>query len=280
MMKTAAVSSPFQDCGLAIALVTNLGVYTGVAVCFAAAVYWLMQPTVVWNPGLAAYKPLPGTVVIYARSTWAPFAPPEPPAQFVAEEPAPEVVESAAIALFNVHGNSGPVDDRVLSEAVVFGSERTIEQDPTFAFRIVVDIALRALSPAINDPTTAVLAIDQLDRLLRRVGQRNLRTGHIFNEAGQLRVIFKTPNWEDFVHLAFSEIRSCGSGNLQIVRRLRAMIENLLQTSPEHRRPCLQQQLGLLDREIETKFNHPEDLALARISDNQGLGGRSGYAIA
>ena len=179
--------------------------------------------------------------------------------------------------LFNLYGDSGSVDDRVLSEAVVFGSERTIEQDPTFAFRIVVDIALRALSPAINDPTTAVLAIDQLHRVLRRVGQRNLRSDHIFNEAGQLRVIFKMPNWQDFVHLAFSEIRSCGSGNLQIVRRLRAMIENLLQTLPEHRRPSLQQQLGLLDREIETKFNHTEDLALARISDNQGLGGRSGY---
>jgi len=86
-MKTAAMSSPFQDCGLAIALVTNLGVYAGVSLCFAAAVYWLMQPTVVGNPGLTAYKPLPGTVVIHASSIWAPSGPPELPAQFVAEEP-------------------------------------------------------------------------------------------------------------------------------------------------------------------------------------------------
>jgi len=97
-MKTVAVNSPFQDCGLAIALVTNLGVYAGIALCFAAAVYWLMQPTVIGNPGLTAYKPLPGTVVIHASSTWAPSGPPELPAQFVAEEPATEVVESAAIA--------------------------------------------------------------------------------------------------------------------------------------------------------------------------------------
>ena len=45
---------------------------------------------------------------------------------------------------------------------VAFGRSRTLEQDPAFAFRIMVDIASRALSPAINDPTTAVLALDQL----------------------------------------------------------------------------------------------------------------------
>ena len=62
-----------------------------------------------------------------------------------------------------------------LHSAVDFGSERTMEQDPTFAFRIVIDIALKALSPARNDPTTAVLAIDQLHRLLWLVGSRHLR---------------------------------------------------------------------------------------------------------
>ena len=62
------------------------------------------------------------------------------------------------------------ITDDTLRAAVAFGSERTMEQDPTFSFRIIVDIALRALSAAINDPTTAVLAIDQLHRLLRLVG--------------------------------------------------------------------------------------------------------------
>jgi uncharacterized membrane protein len=133
-----------------------------------------------------------------------------------------------------------------------------------------------ALSPAINDPTTAVLAIDQLHRLLRMVGNRDLRIDEISDGSGQLRVIFRTPNWEDFVNLAFSEIRSCGSNNLQIVRRLRAMIDNLVQTLPAHCHPPLQQQLRLLDREIERKFAYPEELALARVADSQGLGGRSG----
>ena len=143
-------------------------------------------------------------------------------------------------------------------------------------FRIVIDIAIKALSPAINDPTTAVIAIDQLQRLLHKAGIRNLRTDEISDKSGQLAVIFRTPNWEDFVHLAFTEIRHCGAQNMQIARRLRAMIENLIQTLPKHRHPALQQQLQLLDREIEKYFVLPEDLALARMADSQGLGGASG----
>jgi uncharacterized membrane protein len=191
---------------------------------------------------------------------------------------APQVGDFVAVddPLFNLFGGSTSIDEDELHCLAAFGSERTIDQDPTFAFRIAVDIALKALSPAINDPTTAVLAIDQLHRMLRMVGRRNLRTDEILGKSGKLRVIFRTPNWEDFVHLAFSEIRSCGSNNLQIVRRLRAMIENLMQTLPDYRHAALLQELSLLDREIVRNFTYPEELALARIGDTQGLGGHSG----
>ena len=178
--------------------------------------------------------------------------------------------------LFNLYGGARLIDDALLLALVAFGSERTIDQDPTFAFRIVVDMAIRALSPAINDPTTAVLAVDQLHRMLRMVGSRHLRPDRILDNSGQLRVVFRTPNWEDFIHLAFSEIRSCGSNNLQVVRRLRAMIENLIQTLPAHRHAALLQELSLLDREIERNFAYPEEIALARIGDVQGLGGHAG----
>jgi len=189
----------------------------------------------------------------------------------------PQVGDFVAIdeTLLLVHG-SGAVDDERLRGAVEFGSERTMAQDPTFAFRIVVDIALRALSPAINDPTTAVLALDQLHRLLRSVGGKNLRVDELPGRDGQLRVIFRTPNWEDFVHLSFREIRLCGSDNLQVVRRLRSMIDNLMLALPVHRLPAITQELTLLDRAIEEKFSYQEDIALARIGDPQGLGGRSG----
>jgi uncharacterized membrane protein len=190
---------------------------------------------------------------------------------------APRVGDFVAVdePLFLLRGGARVIDDRMLRGQVAFGRERTIEQDSTFAFRVIVDIAIKALSPAINDPTTAVLAIDQLHRLLRTVGKRALHDENIHDNDGQLRVIFRTPNWEDFVQLAFSEIRQYGAENFQVARRLRAMIDNLLQSLPERRLPALHRELDLLDRTLERLHVFPEDLTLARIPDSQGLGGSS-----
>ncbi len=178
--------------------------------------------------------------------------------------------------LYRLYGGAGAIDDRRLREAVVLGTERTMDQDPTFAFRILVDIAIKALSAAINDPTTAVLSLDQLHRLLRLVGLRDLRGEEFRDDAGELRLVFRTPNWEDYVHLACTEIRHCGAGSIQIMRRLRAMLDNLVQTLPPHRHAELHRQLELLDRTVEGHYALPEDRALARIPDPQGLGGTLG----
>jgi len=178
--------------------------------------------------------------------------------------------------LFRLYDGATSLDASELQSTLAFGPERTLEQDPTFAFRIVIDIALKALSPAINDPTTAVIAIDQLARLLRSAGNRNLHTDERLGATGELRVICRTPNWEDFVHLALTEIRHCGAQNMQIARRLRAMVENLIETLAKHRQPTLQEQLTLLDREVDRWFVYAEDRALALVGDTQGLGGASG----
>ncbi len=182
--------------------------------------------------------------------------------------------------LFRLYGGASAINDRQLLAAVALGSERTLEQDPTFAFRILVDIAIKALSPAINDPTTAVLAIDQLHRLLRHVGLRHVSREEICDEAGELRLVFRTPNWEDFAHLTCTEIRHCGVGSVQITRRMRSMLENLMQTLPPHRHPELRKQLEFLDRAIDGHYTFAEDRALARIADPQGLGGAVGVQAA
>ena len=123
-----------------------------------------------------------------------------------------------------------------------------------------------------HDPMMAVLAIDQLHRLLRKVGRRSTRDEHIKDASGQLRVVWRTPNWEDFVNLAVAEIRFYGAENVQMARRLRATLENLIQTLPEHRHPALRQELDLLDRAIDRLYAFPEDAAIARVADSQGLG--------
>jgi uncharacterized membrane protein len=125
--------------------------------------------------------------------------------------------------LFVLYGGAAGLTDRLLRTTVAFGPERTMEQDPMFSFRILVDIALKALSPAINDPTTAVLAIGQVHRLLRLVGSRHLQGEVIRDLDGQPRVIHRTPNWEDFVQVSCHEIRANGAGQIQVARRLRAI---------------------------------------------------------
>lgn len=108
------------------------------------------------------------------------------------------------------------------------------------------------------------------------MGRRHLHDDKVFDKDRRLRVIFRTPDWDDFVQLACSEIRFYGAENFQIARRLRAMSENLIQTLPEHRHAALRQELDLLDRTLEKLHVFPENLALARIADSQGLGGASG----
>ena len=155
-----------------------------------------------------------------------------------------------------------------------------MEQDPTFVFRILVDIASKGLSPAINDPTTAVLAVDQIHHLLRNLGTRHLDEGRLRDASGQVRLVYRTPDWDDFVELAVTEIRHFGGQSIQVARRLRAMLENLIQTLPESRGALLRQELAIMHRSAERPFTEPEDRALAEISDLQGVGGSQGHAKA
>jgi uncharacterized membrane protein len=175
--------------------------------------------------------------------------------------------------LFRLHGGGEALADHPLDQSVAIGPERTMEQDPEFAFRIIVDIAAKALSPAINDPTTAVLAVDQVHRLLRAVGERQLDTGRVHDAAGRLRLIYRTPDWEDFVGLAITEIRHFGRDSIQIVRRLRAMLENLIDAVPPDRAALLRAELELLERGVERDFRDPEDRVRAASGDSLGVGG-------
>lgn len=178
--------------------------------------------------------------------------------------------------LFRVFGGRAEWSGEALSQSVAVGQERTLEQDPTFAFRILVDIASKALSPAINDPTTAVLAIDQIHHLLRNVGGRCLDDDRVQGASGGVRLVYRTPNWQDFVQLAVTEIRHFGSESIQVTRRLRALLEDLIEVLPAERTPLLKEELKLLNRSAKRFFIDPADRALAVVSDLQGVGGNPG----
>jgi uncharacterized membrane protein len=178
-------------------------------------------------------------------------------------------------ALFRVYPAECTIDTGALSAMVAFGPERTLEQDPAFAFRIIVDIASRALSPAINDPTTAVLALDQIHRLLWHVGRKQLDSGRALDGRGRVRLLYPTPRWEDFVALGVTEIRHFGASSIQVARRLRALLEHLMRALPESRTPPLHVELAMLQRSVGRAYPEAEDRRRAEIGDLQGIGGVS-----
>ena len=136
--------------------------------------------------------------------------------------------------LLDLHG--ADADGCAVTDCISFARERTMHQDPAFGLRQLVDLAAKALSPGINDPTTAVQAIDQIHDILRRLAPRPLPAGRQADDAGHARLIFPTMDWDDFLSLAVDEIRLYGAGSLQVTRRLRGMLEDLLTIVSEDRR--------------------------------------------
>ncbi len=187
------------------------------------------------------------------------------------EYPIGDIVPNGA-PLLRVRGGQRQLSAWQVRRAVVIGRQRTIDQDPLYAMRLIVDIAIRALSPAVNDPTTAVQAIDQLDDLLRRIGRRQLDVGYVYDRTGVLRVVYPTPHWEDFLALAIDEIRLYGATSIQVMRRLRALLEDLHAAVPLERRAAVEHHLVRINTSIDRSFPDVHDRRDALQADRQGIG--------
>jgi uncharacterized membrane protein len=174
--------------------------------------------------------------------------------------------------LLRVRGGRQPLDESALRSAIEIGDERTFEQDPKYALRLVVDIAIKALSPAINDPTTAVQALDQIEDLLLRLGRCALERGAFTDPGGKLRVLIPFPTWDDFLRLALDEIRAYGADSVQVMRRMKALIKNLTSVLPAERHPALEHWEQRLRGSIDRSFADAEEKRDASIADRQGLG--------
>jgi len=174
--------------------------------------------------------------------------------------------------LLNVFAARQPIDERKLRHRIEMGGERTFEQDPKYAIRLLVDIAIRALSPAINDPTTAVQALDQIGDLLLRLGQRQLEIGAFPDSDGKLRLVVPFPTWDDLLRLAFDEICSYGANSVQVMRRMNALISDLTPAAPEARRAALKHWDKRLQATIARSFTDNQQRVEASQQDRQGLG--------
>lgn len=136
-------------------------------------------------------------------------------------------------ALADLHG--GDLSDRVVQRAVVPGIDRSFAQDPLFALRLLADIALRALSPAVNDPATAVDVLDAVENLLRTLGNRALRTTPFTDEHGIPRVRLSLPEWEDFLRTGIEDLLPMAASSSMVRRRLLVMLDDLVEATPPRR---------------------------------------------
>lgn len=175
------------------------------------------------------------------------------------------------------HGVTDDFRPSDLVRLLIVAEERTVTQDPPFAVRTIVDIAIRALSPAVNDPTTAVQALDTLGSLLQRLAARDLGGVQLPGPDGAPRVWYPAAAWEDYLELACTEIRAYGASSHQVARRMHALLADLLAGVPPARRPAVQSQLELLAAAVRRE-HAAEEAQFALAGDHNGLGGRAATA--
>ena len=193
-------------------------------------------------------------------------------AELVLPHPAGDFMHVGEPVVLVFGGEFGAGAARELEGMIALGDERTFDQDPTFALRMMVDIANKALSPAVNDPTTAIQVLDHIGEVLGLIGQTNLETWAA-ERGAPAAVVIVTRRWDDIVMLGLTEIREFGATSVQVMRRLRAVLEELLETvRPEHR-AAIEEELRRLDATVDDGWRHSVDLDRARKADRQGIGG-------
>jgi uncharacterized membrane protein len=163
--------------------------------------------------------------------------------------------------------------EREARRVLVLARQRTLDQDPAFAMRMFVDIAIRGLSPAVNDPTTAVQAIDRIETLLVDLHGRLPSGGLVVDAEGNARGSFPVPTWREYFDLALIEIRHYGAGSAQVARRLRALHAHLLEVVDASERGRVELEQRLLDEQLAARFPDPEEREILSRSDRLGLGG-------
>ncbi|HXQ18819.1 MAG TPA: DUF2254 domain-containing protein [Acidimicrobiales bacterium] len=152
-----------------------------------------------------------------------------------------------------------------LGKAHVTGPHRTLMQDPVFPIDQLVEIAIRALSPAVNDTFTALTCIDWLAAGLSRVSGRTLSEGVYRDRFGRVRLIESDPSYPRMVNRAFDKVRQAARGMPAVIIRLMDALANIMEqtTSPEQRRTLARQADMIFEsaRESVPDANDREDIA-------------------
>ena len=174
-----------------------------------------------------------------------------------------------------------------LNAVYVIGRHRTVQQDAGFGIRQIVDIAMKALSPGINDSTTAVMCVDYLAAILTRLAAREIASPYRLDE-GELRLIARGPSFQSLLAEAFDQIRQNAEGNVAIlIRQLEALETIARKTTSARRRQALRRQAELIAEVAERSIPSPRDgecvetslARLFRVLDGPGGGSGSPSSV-
>jgi uncharacterized membrane protein len=158
----------------------------------------------------------------------------------------------SGMPIADVHG--GNLGQQAVLRAIVPGRERTFDQDPLLAFRLLADIALRALSPAINDPATAVQVLDCLESLLGPLAARNALAGQLADADGVIRVMLDLPRWDDFARSCLDDIIAASAGSPLVLVRTRDMLTRLGPAVPGSGQKVLARRLQWVEDTLARNF--------------------------
>ena len=151
--------------------------------------------------------------------------------------------------------------------------EPTLDQDVAYGIRLLVDIAQRSMADSpLQDPTTAVQAIDRLHDILRQLVRRPFPDGRHRDEGGEVRLTVHSLSWDAYVLLAFEEIRLAGAGSPQVTRRLKAALTDLRSIAPPERVGVIDRQIELLTASAVTALDQERDVEVALADDGRGIG--------
>jgi uncharacterized membrane protein len=172
-------------------------------------------------------------------------------------------------SLLEVHGGTAPETAQLLKTLDCF-AVRTLYQDPSYGVRQLVDIAIRAVSAAINDPTTAVQTLDRLHGILRAIADRPDPSGVYLDSVGSVRLVIPVPDWSRVFDLAFTEIALYGAGDPQISRKLTAIFDDLSSCVTAERIAAIEARRTWLRDEVAGR--HSLDVDQVLTADPLGLG--------
>lgn len=181
--------------------------------------------------------------------------------------------------LFRTSAPVGRAQCRALESALAFGDVLAPASGPFGAIRAMVDIALKALSPAVNDPSRAAQALEEIEDILAEPGPDIAKREALLAAHPDASVLREwTRSWAEYVAAATDEIRQYGTGSVQIQRRLRALFDTLAGQCELQQRAALLERRAALHRGLERWWPDPLDRRLAGCADPQGLGRALGTA--